>query len=177
MDRTTPGATRRDLFSLIGAAAGGAALYQAMTELGHAAESPYRGPIKLEGAPKGASVLILGAGLAGMTLPAARDLARHGIRVLSIAPGLVATSVFSFITAWNEFLFAFVLTGMESRTLPVALVGLIIAHVYFAVRPEKWWITKAMLLGWITRREYLEHHDPARWVVPSGSASRTQGPQ
>lgn len=31
------------------------------------------------------------AGLAGMTLPAARDLARHGIRVLSIAPGLVAT--------------------------------------------------------------------------------------
>jgi NAD(P)-dependent dehydrogenase (short-subunit alcohol dehydrogenase family) len=31
------------------------------------------------------------AGMAGMTLPAARDLARHGIRVLSIAPGLVAT--------------------------------------------------------------------------------------
>jgi NAD(P)-dependent dehydrogenase (short-subunit alcohol dehydrogenase family) len=31
------------------------------------------------------------AGLAGMTLPAARDLARHGIRVLSVAPGLVAT--------------------------------------------------------------------------------------
>lgn len=31
------------------------------------------------------------AGLAGMTLPAARDLARHGIRVLSIAPGLVET--------------------------------------------------------------------------------------
>ena len=31
------------------------------------------------------------AGLAGMTLPAARDLSRHGIRVLSIAPGLVET--------------------------------------------------------------------------------------
>jgi NAD(P)-dependent dehydrogenase (short-subunit alcohol dehydrogenase family) len=31
------------------------------------------------------------AGMAGMTLPAARDLARHGIRVLSVAPGLVAT--------------------------------------------------------------------------------------
>src|SRR5687767_13856143 len=28
------------------------------------------------------------AGMAGMTLPAARDLARHGIRVLSVAPGL-----------------------------------------------------------------------------------------
>ncbi|MGF1561511.1 MAG: 3-hydroxyacyl-CoA dehydrogenase [Geminicoccaceae bacterium] len=31
------------------------------------------------------------AGVVGMTLPAARDLARHGIRVVSIAPGLIAT--------------------------------------------------------------------------------------
>jgi cytochrome b subunit of formate dehydrogenase len=49
----------------------------------------------------------------------------------------------------------------------VALVGLVIAHVYFAVRPEKWWITKAMILGWITRRQYLEHHEPERWRVVS----------
>ena len=47
----------------------------------------------------------------------------------------------------------------------VGLVGLVIAHVYFAVRPEKWWITKSMLLGWITRRQYLEHHDPHRWAI------------
>ena len=47
----------------------------------------------------------------------------------------------------------------------VGLVGLVIAHVYFAVRPDKWWITKAMILGWITRRQYLEHHDPDRWTV------------
>jgi formate dehydrogenase subunit gamma len=51
----------------------------------------------------------------------------------------------------------------------VGLVGLVIAHVYFAVRPEKWWITKAMIFGWITRRQYLEHHEPSRWVV-RGSA-------
>jgi NAD(P)-dependent dehydrogenase (short-subunit alcohol dehydrogenase family) len=31
------------------------------------------------------------AGIVGMTLPAARDLARSGVRVLAIAPGLVAT--------------------------------------------------------------------------------------
>lgn len=49
----------------------------------------------------------------------------------------------------------------------VALVGLVIAHVYFAVRPEKLWITKSMIVGWITRRQYLEHHDPNRWVVPT----------
>ncbi|HVD93715.1 MAG TPA: cytochrome b/b6 domain-containing protein [Vicinamibacterales bacterium] len=47
----------------------------------------------------------------------------------------------------------------------VGLVGLVIAHVYFAVRPEKWWITKSMIFGWVTRREYLEHHEPSRWVV------------
>ena len=57
--------------------------------------------------------------------------------------------------------FIYVLHGLAG----VALVGLVIAHVYFAVRPEKWWITKSMILGWITRRQYLEHHDPHRWVV------------
>jgi cytochrome b subunit of formate dehydrogenase len=45
----------------------------------------------------------------------------------------------------------------------VGLIGLVIAHVYFAVRPDKWWITKSMIFGWITRRHYLEHHDPERW--------------
>lgn len=53
----------------------------------------------------------------------------------------------------------------------VGLVGLVIAHVYFAVRPEKWWITRSMLLGWITRRQYLEHHDPRRWTVGSVSTN------
>lgn len=40
-------------------------------------------------------------------------------------PGIVAAGIFSFVLAWNEFLFAFILTGIQSRTLPVALVGLI----------------------------------------------------
>jgi multiple sugar transport system permease protein len=39
-----------------------------------------------------------------------------------LAPGLVATSLFSFITAWNEFFFALVLLKKpELATLPVAL--------------------------------------------------------
>jgi formate dehydrogenase subunit gamma len=57
----------------------------------------------------------------------------------------------------------------------VGLVGLVIAHVYFAVRPDKWWITKSMIFGAITRRQYLEHHEPSRWVV-AGAGSRPAKP-
>jgi monoamine oxidase len=71
--------SRRDLLRMIGVAAGSAAMYQAMTSLGFAAESPYRGPVDLQGAPRGASVLILGAGLAGMS--AAYELRNAGYEV------------------------------------------------------------------------------------------------
>ena len=71
-------------------------------------------------------------------------------------------------TTWG---FVYVTHGLAG----VTLVGLVIAHVYFAVRPEKWWITKGMILGWITRRQYIEHHDPARWVV-SNPESRIPDP-
>jgi len=47
----------------------------------------------------------------------------------------------------------------------VGLVALIMAHVYFALRPEKLFITKSMIFGSITREQYLEHHDPSRWPV------------
>ena len=73
------GTSRRDLLKLIGLTAGSAAMYQAMTSLGYAAESGYKGPIKLDGDPKGASVLILGAGLAGMV--AALELRQAGYKV------------------------------------------------------------------------------------------------
>ncbi|HMG50036.1 MAG TPA: flavin monoamine oxidase family protein, partial [Inquilinus sp.] len=73
------GVSRRGLLSLIGMTAGSAAMYQAMTSLGLAAESGYKGPIALGGDPKGASVLVLGAGLAGMT--AALELRQAGYKV------------------------------------------------------------------------------------------------
>jgi monoamine oxidase len=74
--------TRRDLLSLIGAVSGSAAMYHAMTSLGFASDSPYKGPIKLDGDPKGASVLVLGAGLAGMTAALELRKAGYGIRIL-----------------------------------------------------------------------------------------------
>ncbi len=35
--------------------------------------------------------------------------------------GLAATSVFALILTWNEFLFALLLTGNDTRTVPVAM--------------------------------------------------------
>src|SRR6516162_11249623 len=78
-EREATNMRRRDLLALIGTAAGGAVMYRAMSSMGLAAESTYTGPIRLEGDPKGTSVLILGAGLAGMV--AAFELRRAGYRV------------------------------------------------------------------------------------------------
>ena len=39
-------------------------------------------------------------------------------------PGLAAAAVLGFILAWNEFLFALILTGPTTATIPVALAGL-----------------------------------------------------
>ncbi|MGH9705854.1 MAG: cytochrome b/b6 domain-containing protein, partial [Candidatus Acidiferrales bacterium] len=47
----------------------------------------------------------------------------------------------------------------------VGLIALITVHIYFGLRPEKRAITKAMILGWMSRDFYLEEHDPARWRV------------
>ena len=71
--------SRRDLLALIGTLAGGATMYHAMSSLGFASELAYKGRIKLDGDVKGASVLILGAGLAGMT--AALELREAGYNV------------------------------------------------------------------------------------------------
>jgi cytochrome b subunit of formate dehydrogenase len=55
----------------------------------------------------------------------------------------------------------FVLHGLAS----VVFVGAIMVHIYFALHPDKHWITWSMIRGWISRRDYAWHHDPARWPV------------
>lgn len=42
-----------------------------------------------------------------------------------LAPGIVTVAVLCFIFAWNEFLFALVLTGIKSRTVTVAVYSFI----------------------------------------------------
>ena len=42
-------------------------------------------------------------------------------------------------------------------------ISLIMMHIYFAFRPEKKFYTRSMILGWIRKDEYTDHHDPALW--------------
>ncbi len=79
MSTEQTGMSRRTLLTMVGMTAGASAMYAAMAKMGYAGTSDYAGPIKLEGDPKGASVLILGAGLAGMT--AALELRNAGYKV------------------------------------------------------------------------------------------------
>lgn len=51
----------------------------------------------------------------------------------------------------------------------VSLIFLIASHIYFAIRPEKRWITWSMFRGWVDREHYLAHHDPEKWIVTEGS--------
>jgi len=74
-----PVMTRRQLLTMIGQVAGGSLMYQAMHSLGHAAPSSYTGPIQLSKAKPGATVVVLGAGLAGMV--AAVELRNAGYQV------------------------------------------------------------------------------------------------
>jgi cytochrome b subunit of formate dehydrogenase len=69
-------------------------------------------------------------------------------------------------TTWG---WMYVLHGLAG----VGFVALVTVHIYFAIRPEKLFITKSMIFGWITRDQYLEHHDPNRWpaVAESKKAS------
>jgi multiple sugar transport system permease protein len=41
------------------------------------------------------------------------------------APSIAATAILSFVFCWNEFFFAYVLTGNSTRTMPVMLTSLI----------------------------------------------------
>lgn len=45
----------------------------------------------------------------------------------------------------------------------LASITMIVVHIYFACRPEKRYMTRSMLRGWISQEEYRRHHDPARW--------------
>ena len=64
--------------------------------------------------------------------------------------------------AWG---IVYVLHGLSA----MAVLAMVVVHIYFAVRPEKLWITRSMIAGWITRKEYEDHFDPKLWRAGSDS--------
>jgi len=120
-----------------------------LRELGHEVEGPKSGKYPLGNRLYHLAILVVGlsASATGLYM-----MARVRTPLFTRNPYLLRDSTWSWI---------YIVHGLAG----VGLVGLVIAHVYFAVRPEKWWITKSMIFGWVTRRQYLEHHDPQRWKV------------
>ncbi len=102
----------------------------------------------------------------------------HGVIVLT-GLAVILTGVFMMFrvrTAFfprNPYLFGdmtwglmYVLHGLAG----VSLIALVMVHIYFAIRPEKFVLTKSMIFGSLPKEYYLEHHDPERWVVESSSS-------
>jgi multiple sugar transport system permease protein len=70
-------------------------------------------------------------------------------------PGLVATTLFSMILAWNEFLFAVILTSFNAETIPVVIAG------FITDKSLEWgqmsalgtmFVTPVILIAWGTQR-------------------------
>lgn len=57
----------------------------------------------------------------------------------------------------------------------MALITLLILHVYFALRPEKLFFTRSMIAGWITGEEYRKTFDE-RWRPEGESSDSTAEP-
>jgi cytochrome b subunit of formate dehydrogenase len=124
----------------------------------------------------------------GQTAPPPQKFAKYPLEnklyhLAIVAAGLAAigTGVFMLFRvrtiyfARNPYLFSdmtwglmYVLHGLAG----VGLIGLIIVHIYMAVRPEKLAITKSMIVGTMSREFYLKEHDPQRWVVGSGPSPK-----
>lgn len=56
------------------------------------------------------------------------------------APGLVTVALFSFIFAWNEYLFSLMLTNFDAITMPVYLAGM------KSTKGIEWWYMSALTL-------------------------------
>jgi cytochrome b subunit of formate dehydrogenase len=103
----------------------------------------------------------------------------HGVIVLAGLAAMV-TGVFMMfrvrtgILPRNPYLFGDMTWGLMyvlHGAAGVGLIALVMVHIYFAVRPENLVITKSMITGTLDREHYLQHHDPQRWAVETGSAS------
>lgn len=49
--------------------------------------------------------------------------------------------------------------------LAIATVSLVMGHIYFALRPNEWAITRSMITGTVDVDHYAEKYSPASWAV------------
>jgi cytochrome b subunit of formate dehydrogenase len=126
-------------------------------------------------------------GFVGRTAPLPRKFAKYPMEnklyhgaIIAAGLSAILTGVFMMFRVRtiffprNPYLFSdmtwgmiYVLHGLAG----VGLIGLIMVHIYFGIRPEKQPITRSMIFGWMSRDFYLEEHDPSRWVVDATASS------
>jgi len=127
----------------------------------------------------------------GQDAPAPRRFAKypfenkmyHGVIVLT-GLGAMLTGIFMMfrvrtgIFPRNPYLFGDMTWGLTyvlHGLCGVGLIALVIVHIYFAMRPEKFVLTKSMVFGDLPKEYYLSHHDPERWVVTERSLAKGAG--
>lgn len=90
---------------------------------------------------------------------------------------LMMFRVDNFLWAENTYMFSDAAWGwiyVIHGICGIGLIFLVIAHVYFAIRPEKRWMTWSMIHGLIDRDRYLENHDPTRWSVAEAGSQAAE---
>lgn len=103
----------------------------------------------------------------------AQKLMHHAVTVfvlITIATGLpMLAKTDSFLWRRNPYMLGEGTWGVIYVLHDLAtlfLISLVMLHVYFALRPEKLFYTRSMILGFITGDEYRDHHDRELW--PAG---------
>lgn len=77
--------------------------------------------------PSGVGVTAAARGCRGRTVPLSKK--REAPQVFPLlAPGLVATSVYGFIQAWNEYLYALMVMSQQNQTVTVWLGNFTTKH-------------------------------------------------
>lgn len=115
--------------------------------------------------------------------PLLQKLYHHGIAVLVLAVIATGIPMIAKIDGpfWtrNPYLLSsdtWAILYVVHDLAAMSVLAAFLVHIYFALRPDKLWNTRAMILGWITRSEYLAHYDPKRWrAEPLQERSRVAG--
>lgn len=112
--------------------------------------------------------------------PVPQKLYHHGIALLILLTVATGITMMAKIDGpfWTRdpYLFssgAWAVIYVVHDLAAMAVLAAVMIHVYFAIRPEKLWMTRSMILGWITRSDYLAHYDPASWEAEA--VDRGQG--